>query len=204
MSHSGNNLLFESIQIRDGVPQRLDLHQARMDRARKHHFANGRSIELASLIIVPNGLRGGLVKCRVTYGENIGNIEFQPYSIREYAGVKIVEDDSIHYEYKFADRSTFVALEGSAPGHVVIIAQDQQLTDATYANIALYDGSRWITPSRVLLNGVMRQWLLVEGIVRDAKITLDDLSKYTALKLINAMLEWDESPVIPLQGVRLP
>ena len=200
MSRYDNDLLFESIQIREGIPQRLDLHQSRMDRSRESHFGSGPALDLASILEVPEDLRSGLVKCRVTYGELISTIEFTPYRRRSHRGVAIVADETIEYGFKYTDRSRFKALEQANPGSAVIIAQDGRLTDATYANIALYDGERWLTPARVLLRGVMREWLLERGTIAKADILLADLTKYSSIKLINAMLEWDESPVIPLHG----
>jgi 4-amino-4-deoxychorismate lyase len=204
MSHSGNDLLFESIQIRDGVPQRLDLHQARMDRTRKYHFGVRNAIELASVIDVPENLQQGLVKCRLTYGEGLGKVEFEQYRMRPFEGISIVEDDNIHYAFKYNDRSQFKAMEDANPGRAVIIAQHGHLTDATYANIAFHDGKRWVTPVRTLLNGTMRQWLLGKAIIDEVEVSLHELPKYESLKLINAMLEWDESPIIPLHGHSLP
>lgn len=201
MSRYDNDLLFESIQIRDGIPQRLSLHQSRMDRSRESHFGSGPALDLASILEVPEDLRSGLVKCRVTYGERIGTIEFTPYQISSHNSVVIVADDTIEYGFKYTDRSRFKALEQANPGSAVIIAQDGRLTDATYANIVLYDGERWVTPSRVLLRGVMREWLLERGKVAESDILLADLTKYSLIKMINAMLEWDDSPVIPLHGV---
>jgi 4-amino-4-deoxychorismate lyase len=203
MSHSSNGLLFETIQIRDGIPQRLDLHQVRMDRSREHHFGVREAIKLASVIEVPENMQQGLIKCRLTYGEGIGKIEFEQYRMRIYEGISIVQGDNIHYAFKYTDRSQFKAMENANPGRAVIIAQHGQLTDATYANIALHDGKRWVTPARALLNGTMRQWLLGKGIIDEVEVNLDDLPKYDSLKLINAMLEWDESPIIPLHGYRL-
>jgi 4-amino-4-deoxychorismate lyase len=169
-----------------------------MDRSREHLFGVRNSIALASVIYVPEDMKRGLVKCRLTYGEGIGKIEFEQYRLRIYEGISIVEDNNIHYPFKYTDRSKFNSMEDANTGQAVIIAQRGLLTDATYANIALHDGQRWVAPSRVLLKGVMRQWLLGEGIIEEAEVRLAELSKYESLKLINAMLEWDESPIIPL------
>jgi 4-amino-4-deoxychorismate lyase len=201
MSRFADDILFETIQIRDGIPQRLELHDERMNRSRKYFFQSKFATSLRKLIEVPEDMRSGIVKCKVCYGESIGRIEFSPYTPRIHNGVAIahVEQD-FEYDYKYSLRTEFTQLEALHPNKAVIISRAGVITDATYANIALHDGSRWITPKHYLLNGVMRQWLLAQGVIEEAEIRESDLAHFRSLKLINAMLEWDDSPILPLHG----
>jgi 4-amino-4-deoxychorismate lyase len=201
MSPFANDLLFESIQIRDGIPQRLELHDERMNRSRKYFFASKFTTSLQKLIEVPEDMREGVVKCKVSYGESIGRIEFSRYIPRVHNGVAIVKADSdLEYDFKYSLRAEFEAMEALHPGKAVIISRAGAITDCTYANVALFDGVRWLTPKHYLLNGVMRQWLLSQGTVEEEEILVGDLTRFQSVKLINAMLEWDESPLLPLHS----
>jgi len=197
MSHFDSDLLFEAIQIRDGVPRRLALHQARMNRSRQEHFSELETIDIASLIDVPDDLRTGVVKCRISYGESIGRIEYTRYVPRKHDGVMLIDLDR-SYGFKYNQREWLNRIEAAHPDKLVIIVKDERLTDATYANIALYDGVRWVTPEHCLLKGTMREWLLAEGIVIEHDITLQELDNYRSVKVLNALTEWDEAQEIPL------
>ncbi|HET6512069.1 MAG TPA: aminotransferase class IV [Candidatus Kapabacteria bacterium] len=201
MSRFANDLLFETIQIRDGIPQRLELHQERMDRSHKHFFGSAPAFALSDLIDVPIEMCSGLAKCRVLYGEKVGRVEFSTYSPRAHNGIAIARIASdFEYGFKYTKREEFDRLESEHPNKAVIISRAGVITDSTYANIVLHDGARWITPKSYLLNGVMRQWLLAEGTIEEEDIREHDLRLFRSLKLINAMLEWDQSPEIPLHS----
>ncbi len=201
MSRFANDLLFETVQIRDGIPQRLELHDERMNRSRKYFFESKFETSLRKLIEVPEDMREGLVKCKVCYGESLGQIEFAQYKPRIHNGVAIAKVDAdFEYEFKYSARGQFEELEAQHPNKAVIISRAGLITENTYANIALHDGSRWITPKNYLLNGAMRQWLLSKHVIEEAEIHESDLSHFTSLKLINAMLEWDDSPILPLHS----
>jgi len=70
----------------------------------------------------------------------------------------------------------------------IIIEQNGYLTDTTIANIAFYDGERWITPAKPLLKGTMRAKLLDEGLLHEKEIKKEDLKNYSQVALINAMI----------------
>jgi 4-amino-4-deoxychorismate lyase len=199
MSRSDSELLFETIQIRDGVPRRLDLHEARMNRSREYFFGSSFQTPLRDLIDVPENMREGIVKCRIVYCETISSIAFAAYTPRVHSGVKIVDIEAgFSYDFKYTLRQRFDQLEAQHPDKAIILSCNGIITDATYANVALYDGSCWVTPKHCLLNGVMRQWLLAKGIIEEAEILESDLSRFSSVKLINAMLEWEESAILPL------
>ena len=66
------------------------------------------------------------------------------------------------------------------------------LTDTSYANIVLFDGSKWVTPAIPLFEGVQRSYLLDHSIIQPASIAITDLSHYQGFQLINAMNSFDE------------
>ena len=44
-------------------------------------------------------------KARVVYGENgVETVEYAPYSMRKISSLKVVEDNTIVYDYKSTDR----------------------------------------------------------------------------------------------------
>ena len=70
----------------------------------------------------------------------------------------------------------------------MIIEKKGYLCDTTIANIAFFDGKQWFTPTHPLLKGTMRQKLLDEGFLETKKIKKDNLSDYSQVALINAMI----------------
>jgi 4-amino-4-deoxychorismate lyase len=199
MSRSGNPLLLETISIRDGVTERLELHQARVDRSRKalHNATDG--LMLIDRVHPPS--LQGQYKCRIVYGREIESMEYRLYTPRIHRGIAVATIDEIEYSFKFTDRQIFAELEARAGARAVIVVKEGQVTDSTYANLAFFDGEQWITPSRYLLNGVMRQWSLAQELIEEKPITLQDLRGFTHVRLINAMLPLDLSPSIPLEDI---
>ena len=65
------------------------------------------------------------------------------------------------------------------------------MTDASYSNIILFDGKNWITPETYLLNGVKRQFLLHQKVIKEAKVTIDNLHNFSKIALINAMRDFE-------------
>lgn len=62
------------------------------------------------------------------------------------------------------------------------------ITDAGYASLAFRRGSGWYTPDTPLLPGTTRTRLLREGTIRAARITADEIGRYSELSIFNAML----------------
>ena len=109
--------------------------------------------------------------------------------MRTIRSFRLVEDNSISYAYKSADRSGFEKLlRGKGDADEIIIVQNGLLTDTSFSNIALWDGADWYTPAAPLLAGTMRQSLLDRRLVQEANITVDQLEHYSKISLINAML----------------
>lgn len=102
------------------------------------------------------------------------------------------------YNLKWADRrclepspAIYQRLE-EEPHTELILTHQGLLTDTRYSNIALQlDEGQWLTPTRPLLKGTMRQYLLDRGIIKEANLSIDDLERCRRFRLINAMLPWD-------------
>ena len=191
----------ESICLADGELRNLPLHQRRLNLAQLAHFGYGARIDLESQLRRRSLPAVGLFKLRVTYGREIESIEVDPYARHRVQRVELVEADGLDYRFKYADRHLLDALRHEvAPGAQPIIVQRGLLTDATYANICAFDGERWVTPARPLLEGTARAAALALGQVQPATITAADLraGKYRRLKLINCMTLFDEAEEILL------
>lgn len=74
----------------------------------------------------------------------------------------------------------------------ICIVRDGLLTDASICNIALWNGSQWITPASPLLPGTMRASLLDTTKIIPGDIRPDDLLDYSRIRLFNAMIGFGE------------
>lgn len=168
-------------------------HQERMDQTRRAFDPATKPLLLANAIELPDWLDVDVTyKCRVTYGETVEKIDFEPYQPRLVRSLKLVVADDLDYACKYADRRTINHLFAQRAGaDDVLMIRDGLLTDTSYANIALFDGSHWFTPARPMLPGTQRARLLREGILQPADVTPADLADFRQIRLINAMLTWE-------------
>jgi len=83
----------------------------------------------------------------------------------------------------------------------IIIVKNGFVTDSFAANILFLDGVQWITPTTPLLNGTKRQFLLDQGIIAEKEIREEDIRTYQKVGLINAMIDFDEMPVIDIDSI---
>jgi len=58
-----------------------------------------------------------------------------------------------------------------------------------------------VTPDTPLLPGTMRASLLAKGLIRESRITPENLHSYQKLKLINAMNDLKHAPEIPIESI---
>lgn len=74
-----------------------------------------------------------------------------------------------------------------------------QITECTRGNIALLRDGVWVTPplSCGLLDGVGRAQCLEQGRLVEAVVTLDDLSRVTALAFVNSLRGWMAARLVP-------
>ncbi len=178
-------LLLETIKCEDGIVHHLPYHQTRCDTSRQKLYHSRDSLDLRALIKPP---KKGLYRCRILYDVEIHSIEYIPYTAKTLKHFKIVSS-SINYDFKYAKRDDFTRLlQQHNDVDEVIIEKNGYLTDITIANIALYDGTTWYTPSHPLLKGTMRQKLIDSGFLQTKEIKKETVHHYTHLALINAMI----------------
>ncbi len=184
------NLLLETIRVDGGKLENIRYHNQRFNNARRELFGATDSLDLEEEITVPEHLTPGLFKCRVTYGPGILNVDFEPYRQRKITSLRLVHADDLDYSYKYADRSRIDGLFRARGGAGdILIVRNGLLTDTSYANVALWNGSHWITPEKPLLRGTCRERLLDEGRVVEGGIPLDSLAGFSDIWIFNAMMQ---------------
>ena len=194
-------LLFETIKVVDGTFCNLDYHCKRMNFARQKLYSCNDFIFLEDNLKVPENMQTGVVKCRVEYSKKIENIEFINYKPRKISTLQIVYDDKISYSYKFSNRNSFENLKKYIIADEILFVKNNFITDTSFSNIIFFDGQKWLTPSTPLLKGTKRQELLDKKIIIDQKITPYDLKKFSKAKLINAMLDFDNTFEIDVSNI---
>lgn len=169
----------------------LDLHQDRVDRTFRRFFPTKSTISLSKhLKEIP---QTGKYKCRIEYGENDYQLEYQSYQDPMIGSLQLVDGGSIDYDYKSADRGQLTQLfELRKDADDVIILKNDKITDSYFANLAFHDGAKWFTPKEPLLKGIKREKLLANGSLIELDIRVNDLSGFQKVSLINAMLDLDQ------------
>ena len=183
-----NNFFLETIKAQDGKLFHLEYHQKRYESVLASlgvtHFQN--------LQLFLNPPKQGLYRCRVLYSTDSIEVTYHSYTKRSIQKLKLVYDDKIEYDKKYADRSKLDELFSlKEVADDILIIKDNLVTDTSIANIAFFDGEKWLTPKKPLLKGTTRERLLENSIIYEADIYVDDLQKYTKVALLNAMIDFD-------------
>ena len=180
--------LFETIRIADGIPQHLEWHERRMLLSRGECWQRKDPIHLEQRLIVPPEMRNGVIRCKVQYGPEIGEISYEPYKKKVISSLNMVECDEIDYPLKYTDRSLLeLLLSKREDCDEIIIVKNGLITDASIANLILFDGAKWYTPDMPLLKGTTRARLLFEKRIHEHSCTPAFLRSCIGVKLINAM-----------------
>lgn len=189
-------MYFETLCIEGGQALRLPFHQWRIDSTLAACGGPEVHPSLASLLaqhdLSPYQAR---TRCRVDYAhDGFHSIVFSPYTPRPLHSLRLLPlPEGFDYGRKLADRQQLDALHAQrGTCSDVLLLRQNFLTDTTTANIALFDGQDWYTPTRPLLPGTHRVALVAEGILRERALTLHDLPHFSHLRLLNALLHWGE------------
>ena len=196
------SLLFESIKVANNVLLNVGYHNARVNHARRKLFMASDDWDLNELIQLPELDRSLVYKCRFVYDTKPHSITFQPYIMRQIRALKLVECPEIDYSLKFLDRSAldFVKQQYMCFDDIIIV-QNNRLTDCSFANIVFNDGIKWITPATPLLRGTKRQKYIGAQVIFEQDIAVSDMKQFTQARIINAMIDLDESPVISMDNI---
>lgn len=184
---------FETILVINGVPQHVEYHVRRMmNTLLDCECVTG---EIANMITeaISSACGGSATeRCRVEYdGSGILGVFCQPYVRTLPQVVVLIDGSGTLYSHKWCDRRALDALRSRAVQHggdEALIIQHGKVTDTTIANVAFWDGARWLTPDEPLLCGTTRQRLLESGRITAAPIRVGDLSQFSAVALMNALV----------------
>ena len=191
----------ESIKIEDQIAFLLDLHQKRVNQTFAHFGKEG-SIDLAKIFKNLEHDEDGLYKLRIVYDlDKKFTTQLIPYAIPEIENFQLVENNSYDYSFKFEDRKEFERMKTKAKTEEIIVVKNNHITDTSYTNILFLKGKEWFTPTTYLLNGVMRQHLLHEKKIKETEITLQNIKEFSHFQLINAMNDFDDMFIYPIERI---
>ena len=191
----------ETIAIKNKIIQNTWYHQQRVIKTLSH-FNVDFYFDI-SKIHLPIDIDNTLHKCRITYNLfKIEKIEFEKYTSKKINNIAIIEHNEINYAFKYANRQIFLSLLKKANTDEIIIIKNNLITDSSYSNICLYDGTNWITPSTPLLKGTMRTILLHKNIIIEKPIYIKDLKNFTYLKFINALNDFENAQIFPIERIK--
>ncbi|MBS0010316.1 MAG: aminotransferase class IV [Bacteroidales bacterium] len=197
------SLLLETLKVKDGKIFNIDYHSRRFNISRKDLFNTGPAVDLGNKIIIPAYARKGLFKCRIEYDRHIRNIDFSPYEIKRTRTLRMVEAGDIDYSYKFLDRGHInKLLEQKEECDDILMVKNGKISDTSYANIIVRgEDGIWYTPSTYLLRGTKREALLNRGLIREKEITPAGLRRFRELRLINSMMDIEDTESIAVRAV---
>lgn len=191
----------ESIKIEDQEIFLLELHQKRVN-ATFEHFGKEGSIDIAKIFKDFEHDEDGLYKLKITYDLNKNyRTQLIPYAISEIYDFQLVENNGYDYSFKFEDRKEFEKMINKAKASEIIIVKNNHITDTSYSNLLFLKGKEWFTPSTYLLNGVQRTHLLKNKKIKEAEITLQNITEYSHFQLINAMNDFDDMFIYPISKI---
>ena len=197
--------LVESIRLEGGRFFHVEWHQARMNRVRRALYGDVPEIDLADVLYRRLGeysFGGQRMRVRVLYDAHIRRVEAMVYRRRRISSLRVVELFPVEeglLRYKWADRRLWKALYGlRGDADDVLVVRDGLVTDTTIANVAFWDGRRWLTPAQPLMEGTTRMRLLASDELVPADIRVSDLASFEKIRLFNAMAEWE----LPIDAVQ--
>jgi len=197
------SLLVETIKVEDGKVLNISYHNDRIIRSLYMIYGIRTNQRLENIINVPESAGKGIFKCRVVYDDKTFEVEFLPYTLRSVTSLKLIHSDDICYPYKYIDRTKINRLfDRRGDCDDILIIKNGMVTDSSYANVVFRDfEGNWVTPSGYLLPGTKRAYLLNKGIISETNIAFRDINKYSELKLINSMIDMENTPGIPVINI---
>lgn len=186
--------LIESIRVEQDKAHLLAYHQERVNKSLNYLGGKTQSIDVET--IVGQCLSDtttdydSIYKLRFEYDLlGVYNVTLTPYKQKDIRRLFLSTVSSLDvYSYKWLNRSALLHPQISSTDEVLFTYQGY-LTDTSYSNIVLETSSgERISPRRPLLRGLQRQYLLDQGEITLADLTLDDLLQCKCVHLINAML----------------
>ena len=183
-----NNTFLETIKAVDGEIFNLSYHQKRYESV----LTSLGVFTYKNLQDFLNPPKDGTYRCRVVYTKDKINVTYHLYSKRSIKILKLVYENEIEYDKKYADRTQLETLfKQREEADDILIIKNDLVCDTSIANIAFYDGDKWLTPKQPLLKGTSRARLLENKKIFEEDIEVKDLQNYTKVALLNAMINFD-------------
>ncbi len=196
------SLLFETIRLQDGILQNMDYHNIRLNHSRKSLYISPDEIDLNQVIEIPSTCKQGLYKCRITYSKKVKSIDFEPYQPHVIKSLRLIEDNSVLYDYKYTNRESLNKLRTKREqSDEILIVKNGYISDTSFSNIIFFDGTNWFTPSTPLLHGTMRSFLLENNLISEMVIKVTDLKQFLKARLINAMIPFESGKDIMIEKI---
>lgn len=178
----------ETIRIENGQPCLLNLHEDRMNRTRVALLNCTDKLFINSYLKSVDDLNT-VYKLRVVYNRQIISADYSTYKMREVNSLQLVVSNDVDYSYKTVDRTIINDLFASrSSADDILIVKNGLITDTSICNVALLCDGKWYTPSKPLLRGTQRQYLLTEKTIEEREIRKDDVWQYSQITLFNAMI----------------
>jgi 4-amino-4-deoxychorismate lyase len=194
--------LLETIKIKNSSLCNLSYHNDRVNYSRRQLFNLKDPWMVEDYIHFENINPNITYKCRVIYGEKVESIEVIPYNLPKINTLRLVVDNDIDYSFKYGNRENIELIKRKSEGtDDVLIVKQGFLTDTSFANIAFFDGKKWLTPSTPLLKGTKRQFYIDQQVIFEAEITKKSFHLFKKARIINAMIDLDESPDIEICNI---
>lgn len=188
--------LLETLLCIDGVIKHQNYHQARMQQS-VHALFGMNAPHIAPHLAPP---KKGTFRVRIIYDAHTLEVSYIPYTpvfLNTFAPVHT----HITYAHKFFDRSALEALKTHTHIEPIII-KNGLITDTTIANIAIWDGFKWLTPRIPLLYGTTRARLSDEKKLTLADIDLSMLCCAPKIAMMNALTGFYEIPIFTLEPLK--
>jgi 4-amino-4-deoxychorismate lyase len=183
----------ESIKILDGKIFLEALHLQRINKTLENHFTEFKLWHNLPITILAK-CKNGLYKCRIVFDNKTHSVDIIPYQKKNISTIQIMDAPDLEYNYKYKNRVIINHYKAQVAADCeVVFCKNNLLTDASYSNICLWNGTEWHTPAIPELHGVMRTKLLQEKKIIAKNITPQDVAKYSKISFINALNDLGES-----------
>lgn len=175
---------FETIKCFDNEVFNLEYHNRRVSNT------IGLNLNLQEYIYPPSSK---LYRCKLIYNEyEVLDVQYFEYTKRDIKSFKLIFDDTIEYSKKYLNRENIEKLfSKKEDADEIIIVKNGLVTDTSIANIAIFDGTVWLTPKNCLLAGTTKSRLLEERFLIEKDITIEMLRDAKKIALMNAMIDFN-------------
>ncbi len=192
--------LLETIRFEKGVFSNTGYHLRRMQQSAEAYLGKSLQFDFYKLLEKAGQTANNkdkLFKFRLLYSAEAYRWEFLKYSLPRLKTLKIIEDNTIDYRYKYSDRSRLNRLRQlRADADDILIVKNGAVTDTSFANIIFYDGTKWITPKSPLLRGTQRAYLIERGRLTEETILFSDIFTFRQARIINAMIRFEDAVTV--------